>query len=354
MTLVDNAVRSDVQTRALRENDALAVKALIGEQAAYASYYPAMFANVVPGLSVVSPNNSDQAVGAVLSFYDWTFKKQILSHVVTALTEMAQAQQAAMLQQSFAHAASRGVEIVTAHLDIAEDRELAQTIESIAAQNNMTAHVAFNDLGVREPDEITPPNTRDIVKAKKKAKANGDNDGNSIYTFRHPTVEDAIRVWSLVHYINRTEKEKTNGLTGGLDIYDLSNYERLFRDTPETSMVAEFNGEIGAFATGFSMSGPDDNRGLFMWQTGAINGAGKRVEFALLDDIHPDYLNFTVEASNAAANNTAVEKARHLSMEWTNPRAIETEVLGNGHQPEVFYTVAPTHLMDRINRQLTV
>ena len=345
MALVDNVVSSDIRTRALKEDDALAVKALIGEQAAYASYYPAMLPNFVPGPSVVSPDNSDQAAGAVLGLYDWNFKKLILSHAVTALTEMAQAQQAAMLQQSFTHAVSRGAQVVTAHLDIAEDRELAQTIERIAAQNNMTAHVAFNDIGNRrEPEEIIEPDKRQFMRA---VKANSD-----AVVYRHPTVDDAFRVWSLVNYMNRE--------MGGLDVYDISNYERLFRDSPETSVVTEYEGEIGAFSACTATSILDDKKGLNMWQTGSIlPGAGFGCEKVVIAELKPDFLSFTVTPGNGSANTTAQKKVNYfsevkeLTMEWENPRAIETDVLGNNHDPEVIYTIAPPELMNRINRHFT-
>ena len=326
----------------LAEQDALSVQSLINAQAPqapYASYYPAMFANFVPDTSVVAKDKTGNVTGAVLGMYDWQLKTLIVSHVVTALTDISERhrQVSQMLKKAFGDAAAKGVTSVVAHLDMTPDAGLERILEREASRAKVSSHIEFNGQTDQQPDAFIPPDKKAVISALKA-------DPGAI-TYRHPTLEDARALWSLVMYINKE--------LGGLDRYALSNFERLCRDTPETCMVAEYDGKIGAFATGFRIPDETGEKGLFMWQTGSLlPGAGYGCEERLLDELQPDYLSFTVEGDNGAANRTAVKKAEHLKVAWSNPRAIPTEALGNGHKPEVIYTVGSEETIQRVDAKL--
>lgn len=311
-------------------NDTQAVKQLADRQsprALYAGYYYAMNFLFVPDTSYVA-RQGNQTVGAVVGLYDFELKTLVLSHIVTALSLAAshtQDIQKALLTRAFAGAAEQGAQALSAHLDTVDDLALASMIHTVAAHYGLASHVAFNGVAAPQPTSIETPSADELRRVLA-----------SDITYRHPRADDAQAMWSLLLKINRE--------SGGLDVYARSNYERLCRDLPQTCMIAEHAGSIVGFATGFIMPDKNNEKGLFLWQTGvhpayAGKGIGSRVETLLIDLHNPDYLKFTVEASNGAANATALKKAKYMNATYEKPGAISSDILGNNHEAEVIYRV---------------
>ncbi len=314
------------------ETDALSVKRLVDKQspnALYAAYYFAMNFLFNPFTSVIAKDDSGETLGAAVGMYDFKFKTLILSHITTALeltAENAKQLKNDIVMTAFEQAAKRGAKEVSAHLDIDEDQDIVDAVINAAGTFGLTTTLSFNGSDDREQQRIETPVGLDTDKIE----------------YRHPTEDDARALWSLVLKIGEE--------SGGLDRYALSNFERLCRDTPETTMLAVIDGHIVGFATGFAMNNDEGKKGLFMWQTGihpayGRKGIGSKVEIELIDSFQPEYLHFTVEASNPSANKTAVGKSKYLNMPYDNPGAIESETISvdpaHPHEAEVIYTVAP-------------
>ncbi|NBX65954.1 MAG: GNAT family N-acetyltransferase [Proteobacteria bacterium] len=307
----------------LRMEDTQAVKAIAdaaAKDAKYAAYYYAMLALFMPDSSTVVRNGQGDVTGASIGMYDFNFQRLIVSHLVTALAD--DGSKEVLVRETFARAARHGAEAVEFNLDTPHDADLASSVIEAALEFGLAGRVIFNDGVLAKAPAIVAPAGLDTSKI----------------VYRHAKADDAFGLWHLVKKINKE--------SGGLDIYALSNYQRLCRDFSETCTIAEIDGQIVGFATGYRM--PDqDRKGVFLWQTGVHpNYGGKGIatvlENMIIDAVKPDYLNFSVEASNGAANKTAAKKAQYMGVPFANPSAIPTEVLGGGHEAEVIYYVGQT------------
>lgn len=328
------------------QSDVQAVKALLDEQAShakYAAYYYAMNFMFLPESSHIAKNGNDEIAAAITGMYDFQFKTLLVTHIATALERCNAETRKELLLTNFKAAADKGAETVSATLDIDPDQELADAVTEAAHVIGLNSEINFRGVRHDQPDSI------DLPEAFDNASVSRDD-----IIYRHPTLADAHGMWSLVAGINYAAKVDPN--KSGLDLYGLSNYERLCRDTPETCAVAEHDGRIVGFATGFMM--PHDGlRGLFLWQTGVHEGyqgkgIGTKVEQLVLDRVKPDHAMWTVEGSNGAANRTAEKKAIYMNMGYEQPGAITTETLGNGHEAEVMYLVAPDNVRPQVRKLL--
>ena len=301
-----------------RTSDAMPLKNLVKGQTpdwVYAAYYFAMTSLFIPGSSHIARAPDGSVIAATTGMFDFKFKTFLLSHYVRSADEHINR---SLLRKSFDAAAAAGATKVRANLDVPEDADLAREIRTATQESGLALGLSFRLSGQRA-QEINPAPA-------------GLDTGRLLY--RNAQVEDGPQIWSLARKINRE--------SGGLDLYALSNYERLCRDLSETCSVAEIDGHVVGFATGFMM--PDEKRGLFLWQTGLHpdyqgKGIGSKLETFLIDTIKPNYLKFTVEASNGAANRTAQKKAEYMELPWNNPGAISSDDLGGNHEAEVIYYV---------------
>lgn len=314
--------------------DARAVKNIMDQnrpEARYATYYYAMNFLFLPNTSLVARHVDGRVIGGIVSMYDFEFKRLIISHVASSLAlapDQAATVKRQLIGQAFENAAGRGIQEISANLDISPDPLIMETFN---AHHSLPGALSFNTAG----NSFAP------AASLGRAQAGILNQSDVVY--RHPVETDAHALWSLVLKINKE--------SGGLDIYALSNYQRLCRDFSQTCMVAELGGHIIGFATGFMMPNDIGKTGLFLWQTGVHpnyhgQGIGSQVERYLIDAHRPDYLHFTVEASNNAANRTAEKKAAYMRTAFAKIGAITSEHLGDGHEAEFIYFVGePPHIL---------
>ncbi len=315
--------------------------------ARYAKYYFAMLAAFVPELSVIARGGNGTVIGGLNGLYDAQFRTLLLTHIVCCLKNESQRQLLfrQMLDHVCANASDRGVQKISATFDLLEEPVLESTIEEVASRYGLETRVVFQNGALNRPVPQLPDFGRGYDFA---AVARED------IQYRHAKVGDAHAVWSLVTEIHREAEE--NPEKSGLDVYALSNYERLFRDTPETCAVATYQGQVVGFATGFMML-HEGKKGLFLWQTGVHEdfqgkGIGTRVERLILDDIRPDHAMWTVEGSNIAANRTAEKKADYMGMVYKIPGAIGRDALGE-HEEEQIYVTARCEDIGLLCRQIT-
>lgn len=338
-----------------RENDAPDVKALMDDQASvYAAYYYAMCAQFVRDTSFVARDDKGNVVGAMYGIYDFTLNQLLVSHFATA-TELAADQanklKARLLDEGFANAAYSGVREVKLQLDSAPDKALAEMARTASENYDLGLSVSFRDAGLQQPEipDITQIDTANVTAED--------------ITFRNADPAnahaDAYGIWCLIHKI------RANSVDGGLDIYDISNYERLCRETPESVMLAEHDGRIVGVATSFRMP-VKDKMVMFMWQTGTDpdyqrRGIAKKLEFGLIDQHNPEaadkpiHLYFTVaqgddidQKSYEGAQKTAAAKAKYIDglnptidVDFSTPHIIGKDNLDPGCCKEVTYYIGP-------------
>lgn len=153
---------------------------------------------------------------------------------------------------------------------------------------------------------------------------------------RQPTVDDGGAIWRVV-------KES--------DVLDLNSsylYLLLTKDFADTCVVAEIDGELVGFVTGYRP--PARREVLFLWQVGILpsmqgRGLGKQLVTRFLDS--PGAQGATLLETTVAPSNTASQAlfqaiARQLGVECRiSPCFRAGQFPEPGHEDEELYRIGP-------------
>ena len=164
---------------------------------------------------------------------------------------------------------------------------------------------------------------------------NAEN-ADKTFVFRHPTVEDGAAIWQLVVD------------AGTLDQNSSYLYLLLCRDFSTSCAVAESDGKLEGFVTGFrSIERPDV---WFLWQIGVAptargQGLARRLAHFVLNAQAPNgvrFLETTVTESNTASRALFAGIARRLDTELKESDLFTTELFpGTGHEAEPLLRIGP-------------
>ncbi|HEX5514930.1 MAG TPA: diaminobutyrate acetyltransferase [Gammaproteobacteria bacterium] len=152
---------------------------------------------------------------------------------------------------------------------------------------------------------------------------------------RPPDVADGSEIWRIV-------KD-----SGTLDLNSAYLYLLLCKDFPQTCVVAEQNGRLVGFATGYRPPERDDV--IFLWQIGVDaalrgQGLGKRLLTRFLDSEGArgtSYLETTISPSNQASQKLFRGLARDLGTECQVSPCFTADQFPNGHEAEDLYRIGP-------------
>lgn len=162
-----------------------------------------------------------------------------------------------------------------------------------------------------------------------------DNAGDQII-FRNPTVSDGAGMWTLV-------KE-----TGALDPNSAYMYLLLAKDFSDTCIVAEKDGKIIGFVSGYRPPARPDS--VFLWQVGVHpsmhgQGLGKRLVAAFLNSRgakDATLLEATIAPSNRASQSLFKAIARDIDADLRITEGFtEDHFPGTGHEAEELYLIGP-------------
>ncbi len=157
--------------------------------------------------------------------------------------------------------------------------------------------------------------------------------------FRTPRINDGAAIWRLV-------KE-----SGVLDLNSSYMYLLLCKDFSDSCVVAEEDGQLLGFVTGYRPPGREN--AIFLWQVGVDakargKGLGKRLVEAFLHNPGARgaaYLETTVSPSNEASRALFRAIARDLDTECTiSPCFSENQFPDGGHEPEELFRIGPYEL----------
>lgn len=152
---------------------------------------------------------------------------------------------------------------------------------------------------------------------------------------RHPTIEDGPAIWKLVVE------------AGTLDRNSCYGYLLLCRDFAESCAVAENNGEIQGFVSGFRR--PQAPETWFLWQIGVAEsargqGLAGRMAYFVLNALTPRirFLETTVTPSNEASRALFNGIARRLDTNLNEESLFTPDLFpDSGHEPEPLLRIGP-------------
>lgn len=156
---------------------------------------------------------------------------------------------------------------------------------------------------------------------------------------RRPSIEDGIRLWEIARD------------TEVLDLNSTYAYTLFCRDFAGTSIVAEHDGEVAGFVTGYRR--PDRPDTIFVWQV-AVDAAHRGHGIAatllldLLDRLAPHgvtRLETTITASNVASQrlfgSVARTRGSTLAVEDLFASHHISPNASDQHEPEQLYVIDP-------------
>jgi len=152
-------------------------------------------------------------------------------------------------------------------------------------------------------------------------------------TYRPPSLKDGKSIHQLVRD------------SGVLDVNSAYLYFLLSDHFRETCVVAESNGQLLGFTTAYRL--PEDPSVLFVWQIGVSPAAqGQGVASAMLKTLEErDFfgaireIQLTISPSNTASQALFKRWAQRLGTEITVREYLTEDDLGNGHEPELLYSM---------------
>ncbi|MEX0729441.1 MAG: diaminobutyrate acetyltransferase [Aquisalimonadaceae bacterium] len=159
---------------------------------------------------------------------------------------------------------------------------------------------------------------------------------DSQITFRNPTVADGGAMWTVV-------KE-----SGVLDPNSAYMYLLLAKDFADTCIVAELNGKVVGFVSGYRP--PQRPESIFLWQVGVDasirgQGMGKRLVTAFLASRGARgarLLETTISPSNGASRALFKAIARDLDADLRVTEGFtEDDFPEGGHEAEELYLIGP-------------
>jgi len=160
--------------------------------------------------------------------------------------------------------------------------------------------------------------------------------GKGGFLFRRPTVHDGPAISQLAIDV------------GTLDRNSTYTYLLLCRDFADTCVVAERDGMLLGFVTGYRPPGQHDL--VFVWQVGVSEQArGQRLASALLDHLllsegcrDVRFLETTVTPSNAPSRALFHSLARRLATGLEESPGFGSELFpAGGHEPEYRFRIGP-------------
>jgi len=166
------------------------------------------------------------------------------------------------------------------------------------------------------------------------ARGTAQRSAADVITFRPPRVQDGSAVWELV-------AEST------LDSNSPYSYLMMFEYFADTCLVAELDGQVVGFVTGFRP--PEEPETLFIWQIGVAEAArGRGLARALLSDLlarQPGkvrYLKATVNPSNQASLGLFRSMAAQLDTRCREREIFEEGLFpGTTHEAEMLLQIGP-------------
>lgn len=154
----------------------------------------------------------------------------------------------------------------------------------------------------------------------------------SSVTLRVPDVSDGRAVHGLVV------------ASGVLDVNSVYAYCATFRHFPDTCVVAESDGAIGGFVTGYRIPARPDV--LFVWQVGVSathrgQGLATRMLRWLLEHTGASFIETTVTPDNTASRALFHGLSRKLGTDCTVSEGLTPAHLGSDHAPEELFRIGP-------------
>lgn len=156
------------------------------------------------------------------------------------------------------------------------------------------------------------------------------------FGFRHPEVADGLAIWRLLHEV------------GTLDTNSTYAYLMVCRDFADTSLVAEQEGRIVAFVTGYRPPFRSDT--VFVWQIGvAPQVRGRGLGAQLLERLLRSeacstvrHLETNVTPSNRASRALFEGAARRLGAPIVELEGFESSLFPDpSHEPERLLRIGP-------------
>lgn len=153
---------------------------------------------------------------------------------------------------------------------------------------------------------------------------------------RHPKIPDGLAIWRLV------------GEAGTLDLNSTYAYLMVCRDFSDTCIVAEQNGRIRGFVTGYRPPPKPDT--VFVWQVGVASAArGQGLASRVLDALLRSdacsgvrFLETNVTPSNRASRALFGALARRLGAPIEELEGFESSLFPDpSHEPERLLRIGP-------------
>ena len=151
-------------------------------------------------------------------------------------------------------------------------------------------------------------------------------------TLRPPTPDDGLGAHQLVVD------------SGVLDVNSTYAYVATFRHFAGTCVVADDDGALAGFVTGYRL--PDRPDVLFVWQVGVAashrgQGLATRMLRHLVAADEVRWLETTITPSNAASRALFRGLARGLRTDLSVRPLFSADQLGEGHEPEELFRIGP-------------
>ncbi len=159
-------------------------------------------------------------------------------------------------------------------------------------------------------------------------------------SIRRPEISDGTRLWEIARD------------TAVLDLNSIYAYTLWCADFAETSCVAERDGEVVGFATGYIPPSRPDT--IFIWQVAVADthrglGIAGRMLNGLLDYLAPrgiSRLETTIAPSNKASDQLfrSVGRTRYGTLsvaDYLDSSDVSPRSDPRGHEPELMYTITP-------------
>ncbi|MCM3556838.1 diaminobutyrate acetyltransferase [Janibacter melonis] len=154
--------------------------------------------------------------------------------------------------------------------------------------------------------------------------------------YRKPKVGDASTIFELVKH------------TPALDLNSWYYYAIFFRDFSDTSMVAEVNGEVAGFVTGYLRPQRPDT--LFLWQTATtlthgVTNLGLHLIAELVDAVQQRtplaYVEATIDPNNRAISMQFRMLARLLKTDKSEELAFSADHFSELEHDEQLIRIGP-------------
>ncbi|CAM3726723.1 MULTISPECIES: diaminobutyrate acetyltransferase [Tsukamurella] len=170
-------------------------------------------------------------------------------------------------------------------------------------------------------------------------KSNSTATANAGVSTRHPSLDDGVRLWEIARD------------TAVLDLNSTYAYTLWCRDFADTSIVAEHDGAVAGFVSGYRR--PERPDTLFVWQVAVDaahrgHGIASRMLIDLLDSLAVagvTRLETTITASNTASQELfgSVAKRRRSTLTVRDLFASHhiSPNESDPHEPEQLYTIDP-------------